>query len=465
MNAGLAGRGVNPRLIDYFRLNFNQDDVDFAIPHLQEDISLYLDPFLLWKSESEQYQRLHSQLLVFFEHLREQILAGRRTQAMQILMECRETPEIGLGYSLGSKRGSSIGPGLANRILDVYEEIPQIQETGLNHIEVLGLVVPKLAEDRISDLTAAILKGFFVAFSEDRARTHAIPTKRFQLDSIYDFERRLWKPLTCDLPFNPLDDTPLLLAPLNLLRHLPWINYADYYRSRFAHLVLPAGYRGKKLTKEQVLALNRKSYVAVERYVADREDTAAACRPAPLFEPLKLETLLKKYSQLRKLPTGKTDGSDKRYEQLAYELLSSLLYPELEFAEDQVRTVSGVHIRDIIFYNDGKSEFLREMKDLHDARQPVFELKNVSSLDGGHVNQLYRYLDPVFGRFGVLVNRLPLPKSVWKNVIDLHSSKRAVILALDDSDLDLMISMLASGRRPIDVIKKRYIEFTRLLPK
>jgi len=38
---------ANPRLIDVFGSAFTQDDVEFAIPRLQEDIPLYVDPFLL----------------------------------------------------------------------------------------------------------------------------------------------------------------------------------------------------------------------------------------------------------------------------------------------------------------------------------------------------------------------------------------------------------------------------------
>src|SRR3546814_18517619 len=82
---------------------------------------------------------------------------------------------------------------------------------------------------------------------------------------------------------------------------------------------------------------------------------AAACRPDPLFQPLGLPTLRKKIGELRKVPSGKVDGADKNYESLAFDLLSSLLYPELEFAESQVRTVQGVHIRDVIFSKDRQS--------------------------------------------------------------------------------------------------------------
>jgi len=44
---------VNPRLIDHVDVAFTQDDVPFAIPHLEEDIPLALDPFLLWSSDDE----------------------------------------------------------------------------------------------------------------------------------------------------------------------------------------------------------------------------------------------------------------------------------------------------------------------------------------------------------------------------------------------------------------------------
>lgn len=58
--AAAANRIINPRLIDPFGLGFTQDDVGFAIPHLREDLPLYVDPFLLWKSDHDEYQELHA---------------------------------------------------------------------------------------------------------------------------------------------------------------------------------------------------------------------------------------------------------------------------------------------------------------------------------------------------------------------------------------------------------------------
>jgi len=48
----------------------------------------------------------------------------------------------------------------------------------------------------------------------------------------YGHDRHSFRPgLRAQLPSNPLDDSPLLLAPLNMLRHVPWINDADGYPS------------------------------------------------------------------------------------------------------------------------------------------------------------------------------------------------------------------------------------------
>jgi hypothetical protein len=245
---------------------------------------------------------------------------------------------------------------------------------------------------------------------------------------------------------------------------LPWINYGDYYRTCFVNLVSPSERKRRQVAKEAVLKFNARNYVQVERYVTGKEKLGNLCKPDPLFSTLSVGTLKKKHKELKALPTGTEDGADRKYEDLAFSLLRSLFYPTLEFAEDRVRTVSGAHIRDIIFYNDGKNPFWSDLRDRYEARQPVFELKNVHSLETEHVNQLYRYLDEEFGRFGVLVTRMPAPKAVQRNIVDLHSSKRVVILCIDDRDIELTFSLVDAGRDPTDVIKKKYIEFTRLLP-
>ena len=233
-----GGGLVNPRLSDVFGLVIRQDEVDFVVPHIREDLPLYLDPFLLWKSDEPQYQALHTTLLGFVERVRKHVVEGRTVKARALLAEVSEPVELGLGYASGSKRGSALGPATISAIIETIRQIPQLEASGLDHMEMLALLVPGIAEDRISDLTASVIKGWLTQFTERRCNDYGIPTKKYRLTG-WDATRLDWRPLDARLPFSPIDGSPVLLAPIDQLRRLPWINYDNYYRTTYAPLDSP----------------------------------------------------------------------------------------------------------------------------------------------------------------------------------------------------------------------------------
>ncbi|MBE0672765.1 MAG: hypothetical protein IH588_19480 [Anaerolineales bacterium] len=145
--------------------------------------------------------------------------------------------------------------------------------------------------------------------------------------------------------------------------------------------------------------------------------------------------------------------------------MASMLYPHLDFAAEQSRTDSGVLIRDLVFYNNRSIDFMQDISNDYGSRQIVMEIKNVRVIEREHINQLNRYLANEFGRFGILLTRNPLPKPMFKNTIDLWAGQRRCIIVLDDQDLKTMCEIYENKQRiPIEVIKKKYIEFTRACP-
>src|SRR6476660_5675590 len=99
---------IRPRLNDYHNLPFRQEEVDFAIPFIDEDIPLYVDPFLLWKSPSMQDNSLHTSITNSFNHLGYLLKQGRNKDAEEILIRASECSEVGLGNSK-TKEGKRIG--------------------------------------------------------------------------------------------------------------------------------------------------------------------------------------------------------------------------------------------------------------------------------------------------------------------------------------------------------------------
>lgn len=76
---------VRPRLTDYYGVLISQAEADFAIPFLDEDIPLYLDPFLLWRSPSQQDNALHTALINSFNHFGYLEKQGKHSQAIDTL--------------------------------------------------------------------------------------------------------------------------------------------------------------------------------------------------------------------------------------------------------------------------------------------------------------------------------------------------------------------------------------------
>ena len=97
---------IRPRLNDYHDLPFTQEEVNFAIPFLNEDIPLYLDPFLLWKSPSQQDNALHTTITNTFNFLGHWFLKNEKS-TIEIIKNISECDEVGLGNSK-IKHGKSI---------------------------------------------------------------------------------------------------------------------------------------------------------------------------------------------------------------------------------------------------------------------------------------------------------------------------------------------------------------------
>lgn len=452
---------VRPRLTEHHGLSLSQSTVSFAIPFLDEDLPLYVDPFLLWKSPSQQDHSLHVSLMQAFNRIGHSVKKGKQLEASDLLVKMSECDEVGLGTS-ARRTGKRIGRRTADEICNLFNQIPKYQLDGMDHLEEVQLLVDGISRDRISDFTCNFIKSFLIDFTIEECERLAIPLADIALSNVYDPRGHLLSDENTKLPVHPRSGKPLLLVPKRWLRHAPWISYDDYFRA-----YIPKDDRFNNVTWDRVklLAYNRQNYGAVESYVKLKERTASDCHNDPLFKQIPIVSARRKLAEIRDLPSGKTDNADRKYEDAITALLASMFYPNLDFADTQVRTDSGAQIRDLVFYNNRDEEFLRDIERQFGSRQLVMELKNVKAIEREHLNQLNRYLGNEFGKFGVIVTRNRLPRAIRKNTVDLWSSKRVAIVPIIDEDLSLMVEIFEQKQRsPLDVLKRSYLNFMKECP-
>lgn len=435
---------IRPRLTDHHGILAPQAELDFAIPFFNEDIPLYLDPFLLWRSPSQQDQSLHTGLLAAFNHLGVLASQGNENLAVATLIAASECDEVGLGTS-ATREGKRIGEDKAREIVSLFKRIPQYGQAGFRHFEEIQFFVEGISKDRISDISCSFLKSFLIDFTVDQCEKLKIPRCKVDVDNVYDPRKRIFERQSgIELPVDPDNSKPLIFVPKRWLRFLPWINYDDYFEKYCPQDEI--SHSPELLTRVDVLNYNRAHYAVVDAYVKAKERTFEDCHNDSLYSQIPVTSAKRRLALIRKLPTGKEDGADKKYEDAIGQLMPSLLYPKLDFAQIQARTDSGVSIRDLIFYNTASTQFLKDIHASYGSQQITMEMKNVKEIEPQHVDQLNRYLAEELGKFGIFVTRNEVKPAETKRIVDLWSGQRKAIITLTDADVSQMVELFEANK-------------------
>jgi hypothetical protein len=472
----VTGATSKPRRFqEVFGLGFTQAEVDFVIPDLNTDLPLCIDPFLLYKSKDPSLLELHQRLLSIFAQGVEFYRLGRRAD-LDRLITFPEVNEVGLGYSEGQIRGSGLGVQLNRLLADTLAASPALQERGLRHVEELQLVAIGVGADRISDITANVLKAYLIEYTQRQAGIWKIPlTSTLPVAHVFDFEGWEWSDGYFDLPLNPVSNRPILLVPRRIVRLLPWINYDDYFRSDFRLFLNPSTrskmprYPGMPqrervaVAKTEVVKLTRENTTVLNQYIGRKERQANLAQPA-LTQDLESdpreagEALI---GRLQAIPTGQPAAAV--YQQAVFEIINYLFEPELTDGGMEVKTYLGTERRDIVYTNEAESSFWGFVRDRYNGLFLMFEVKNTSNLELDHINQTAAYLGVRIGMLGYIITRTRPGDNIIRKTYSVFNDTpgipRKTVLILSDEDLISMIRLKQGGNSPVKYVQRHYQEF------
>jgi hypothetical protein len=205
---------IRPRLTDFHGIYLPQSEVDFAIPFLEEDIPLCVDPFLLWKSPSYQDKSLHGAILNSFNHFGYLAKRGDPAKAISQLVVASECEEVGLGHS-ARRKGKRISESQAIEIINLFHRVPQDDQRGFAHFEEIQFFVDGISKDRIRDFACNFMKSFLIDFTMDQCENLKIPLADCRITSLYNLDKYDFdENVTLKLPINPQTSDPIILAGL-----------------------------------------------------------------------------------------------------------------------------------------------------------------------------------------------------------------------------------------------------------
>lgn len=211
---------------------------------LVNDLPLFIDPFLLFSSDDEGFQRIHREIVRYLLFLKRQ--AAKRTASPDGMLAAwfmfPEVKQTWLGFSETGNSGLGLGKdfalGLFNGLNTVFKDFGEEGMLESPHMEKFSLLRPNIGKDKISDFTTNFAKRFLLNYTEQFALEHIDPSKRQELNIgrvFFDYDTKRWLPEKHTLPvFN--GDFVLLTPKSILTREETFINSTDMVGSalRFA---------------------------------------------------------------------------------------------------------------------------------------------------------------------------------------------------------------------------------------
>jgi len=268
----------------HFQINKqNEDDWFDAI--LDVDTKLFIDPFMVFQEKAGTWADAHDELVKHFDRAFILIAQGNRDpetlpykKALAIL-EFPEPRELCLGYTAQGTQGAGSGIGYAGLIAGA---IAGAISRGLDHprhFEELGILNEGIGADRISDITATVLKHRLIRYTQDIATRHHISLAPHKvIAASFDEMRQRWKVEEVDLPTNPATGGPYLFVPQRFLRKLPVLNANDWwndYENEKLRQDLNYAILGR-VNKSQILTAARSAPEAVRQWTIQKERQTAA---------------------------------------------------------------------------------------------------------------------------------------------------------------------------------------------
>jgi hypothetical protein len=198
------------------------------------DLPLFIDPFLLFNSEKEEYQALHSGILRYLAFLRDKAAVGDLSGGLvQSLFRFKEVKQNWLGFCVLGNEGHALGAKFATALYEnlgsIFSDFGTEQVTRASHLEKLTLLSGNVGRDGISDFTTNLIKEFLLEYTQTFADRHlsSAQTAEFRVAKVrFNYETETWEARNYRLPV--VREDFVLLTPMDILtRDETWISSGD----------------------------------------------------------------------------------------------------------------------------------------------------------------------------------------------------------------------------------------------
>lgn len=230
--------------------------------YIDEDSRFYVDPLLLRNTEIPEFKNAYESFLDYFrgfvplvKHVQAPTTSDRFFNRMVRRFTFPELQYTGLGFSKGNSRGRGISGQLSIQLATTAYDIIKAGYEDPEIFALMPLIEDNIGQDRISDMTIAILRKQFLAYTQRVSSELELETSRcsisydeyFQVPFIGDnaihfipssFINDLYVATSFEDISEACDYNERLKAKLASLIGATWKEYSHYTKSDWKQIIL-----------------------------------------------------------------------------------------------------------------------------------------------------------------------------------------------------------------------------------
>ena len=192
---------------------------------ISSDLPLFIDPFLLFASEKDEYKILHEKVVKHLLFLKDYAVKNNGLLIDTNLFKFPEIRQNWLGLAKYGNGGKGLGKKFAKGAISAfngfYNSFGEETITAETHIEKLTLLNPGVGKDFISDFTTNLILEYLLEFTENFAVKYLDNSqiKDFSIRCNFNEKTRIWQPRTFKLPYfyRETNGDYIILTPLDIL--------------------------------------------------------------------------------------------------------------------------------------------------------------------------------------------------------------------------------------------------------
>lgn len=214
------------KITEYFNIKKSQEDLEFVDIVLEDDLELFIDPYIFTKLDGDYAKRCNNAIVKFFNKIIDLIIKNDEVNAKRMLNGLKEPSETHLGLSDKSINGNGVRGKKAYKLYKKLSKSKAAKTGNLKDLSDCELMIEGIGKDSISDITTNIIRKYLIEFTQNQCLIYDIPTKKFD-NNIWDEMSEEWIIKEYFLP--SINNKKVILVPKSIVTDKLILNYDDFY--------------------------------------------------------------------------------------------------------------------------------------------------------------------------------------------------------------------------------------------